>query len=567
MPAFAHWILVALYGAAAMVIAAVLPGISPAVTQGQAILIGLVTFALFALGHEWSARRAGERHTARLLLILKRAFDEQRQELEAARREIAILRGDGPRGDPPPRRRPAEPAPAGMTAYAEAFPPYGRTGVRGTEARQEPEPVEDRQDNRRTALADALRDTQGPPGSSAGPLMRERTRERGTSRPGPPPVRRMEEPEEVAPPIPSFLMQMREDGEEDDSPNPPGYMPASAADQASPPRLETAPRKLENPPADPAAAEVRVLHKLVEALYADGAPGRARGLEDLAQTGTTGGFRREPIFGQGRAVTAPKSGLRVVAGVEDQKLLDIVRDALRQDRVDLYLQPIVSLPQRKRRFYECYSRIRAEDGSIITPDRYLDLARLAGLSTAIDNMLLFRCVNLLRKLQKRDIATRFFCNISAFSLSDRAFFAEFVDYMKSHAELAPQLVLEIGQSDLARHFAQSAPDLERLKNMGYRLSIDRVEDFSALDIEHFSVLGIEFVKLPAQIILDKANAGQGNEFRRLKQRLDAAEVDLIVEKIESEQMLVELLEFSIDFGQGFLFGEPRISKDPEGRAT
>ena len=332
------------------------------------------------------------------------------------------------------------------------------------------------------------------------------------------------------------------------------------------PRLDMAPRKLENPPADPAAAEVRVLHKLVEALYADGAPGRARGLEDLAQTGTAG-FRREPIFGQGRAASPPKPGLRVVAGVEEQKLLDIVRDGLRQDRVDLYLQPIVSLPQRKRRFYECYSRIRAEDGSIITPDRYLDLARQAGLLTAIDNMLLFRCVNLMRKLQKRDIATRFFCNISAFSLSDRAFFAEFVEYMKSHAELAPQLVLEIGQSDLARHFAQSAPDLERLKNMGYRLSIDRVDDFSALDIEHFSVLGIEFVKLPAQVILDKANAGQGNEFRRLKQRLDAAEVDLIVEKIESEQMLVELLEFSIDFGQGYLFGEPRISKDPEGRGT
>ena len=246
---------------------------------------------------------------------------------------------------------------------------------------------------------------------------------------------------------------------------------------------------------------------------------------------------------------------------------DMMRGAgMRQDRVDLYLQPIVSLPQRKRRFYECYSRIRAEDGSIITPTRYLHLAEQAGLLTAIDNMLLFRCVNLLRKLQKRDIATRFFCNISAFTLSDRAFFRDFVDYMEAHAELAPQLVLEIGQADLSRHFAQSAPDLERLKQMGYRLSLDKVEDFSALDIDNFKRLGIEFVKLPAPIILEKMVAGEAMEFRRLKQRLDAANVDLIVEKIESEQMLVELLEFSIDFGQGYLFGEPRISKDPEPRA-
>ena len=39
-------------------------------------------------------------------------------------------------------------------------------------------------------------------------------------------------------------------------------------------------------------------------------------------------------------------------------------------------------------------------------------------------------------------------------------------------------------------------------------------------------------------------------------------IDLIVEKIETEQVLVELSDYRIDFGQGYLFGEPRISQDP-----
>jgi cyclic-di-GMP phosphodiesterase TipF (flagellum assembly factor) len=34
----------------------------------------------------------------------------------------------------------------------------------------------------------------------------------------------------------------------------------------------------------------------------------------------------------------------------------------------------------------------------------------------------------------------------------------------------------------------------------------------------------------------------------------------VVEKIESEAMLVELLDLGIDYGQGYLFGEPRLSK-------
>ena len=48
----------------------------------------------------------------------------------------------------------------------------------------------------------------------------------------------------------------------------------------------------------------------------------------------------------------------------------------------------------------------------------------------------------------------------------------------------------------------------------------------------------------------------------LRTDLDRVGVDLIVEKIESEQTLLKLLDHNIDFGQGYLFGEPRISKDP-----
>ncbi|MCM0020066.1 MAG: EAL domain-containing protein, partial [Tagaea sp.] len=58
----------------------------------------------------------------------------------------------------------------------------------------------------------------------------------------------------------------------------------------------------------------------------------------------------------------------------DAQVLDIVRDALREGRVELYLQPIVDLPQRRRRHYECFSRMRAPDGTLIGPDSYLALA-------------------------------------------------------------------------------------------------------------------------------------------------------------------------------------------------
>ena len=46
----------------------------------------------------------------------------------------------------------------------------------------------------------------------------------------------------------------------------------------------------------------------------------------------------------------------------------------------------------------------------------------------------------------------------------------------------------------------------------------------------------------------------------IKRMVDRHGIDLVVEKIETEPALLELLDFRIDFGQGYLFGEPRLSR-------
>ncbi len=43
----------------------------------------------------------------------------------------------------------------------------------------------------------------------------------------------------------------------------------------------------------------------------------------------------------------------------------------------------------------------------------------------------------------------------------------------------------------------------------------------------------------------------------VKQAFERASIDLIVDRVETEQALVEVLDLPIDYGQGVLFGEPR----------
>jgi cyclic-di-GMP phosphodiesterase TipF (flagellum assembly factor) len=256
----------------------------------------------------------------------------------------------------------------------------------------------------------------------------------------------------------------------------------------------------------------------------------------------------------------------VAQGLGERQILDLLRDGLRENRVELALQPIVSLPQRKRRFFECYSRIKAADGKVLVPEQYLDIAERFGLVTAIDNMLLFRCIQLLRKLRKANANVGFFLNISQRTLADRDFFREFINLMAQNAELAPAIVFEFSQ----RAFDTADPslyrDLDRLAQLGYRFSLDKVTNLD-IDVPALSSRHFRFIKIEATRLAQAAASGAiGDDPKGFKRMLDSYAIDLIVDRIESEPMLLELLELSIDFGQGYLFGEPRIAK-PDLAAT
>lgn len=240
--------------------------------------------------------------------------------------------------------------------------------------------------------------------------------------------------------------------------------------------------------------------------------------------------------------------------MDAERILGVVRESLRDDRVDLVLQPIVSLPQRKRRFYECFSRLRTSDGAMILPEQYVSLAERAGLITAIDNMLLFRCVQLVRKVHRTKENVDFFCNISPHTLTDGDFFGDFVEFLESNEELAPHLIFEFGQMDFARWSEAGAGLLDRLAYLGCRFSLDRIIDLN-LDPPALAERQIRFVKIEIGRLLSGAQLDHG-----LLRALRRHQIDLIVEKIEDENRLIELLDYEIDFGQGYLFGAPRLAR-------
>ncbi len=315
--------------------------------------------------------------------------------------------------------------------------------------------------------------------------------------------------------------------------------------------------------ADPIAAEIGELGGLVRqiaetvaahasVLQKQGAlPARpATGMPKLDAALTTDG----PLaLSESDAVT----GARRFLGLSREGIAELIGKAVDANRIDLYLQPIVTLPQRKVRYYEALSRLRSEEGDIIPAGDFIEYAESFGLMPKIDNLLVFRCVQVTRRLQLKSRDVGLFCNVSASTLTDAVFFRQFLDFMDANRALGPALMFEFTQQAYRAFGPIEHESLSALAERGFRFSMDHVADLR-MEPKELADRSFRFLKVPAKLLLNRAaNAQSDIHPEDLADLLARSGIDLIAERIESENMVVDLLDYDVRFGQGFLFSAPR----------
>lgn len=299
------------------------------------------------------------------------------------------------------------------------------------------------------------------------------------------------------------------------------------------------------------AIEQRMIGAIAEQLSKLSAPRRNDGDHSMAALGLAEIEQELP------PETLPED---VGKTLSDEQVLQLVSVAVQQDRVDLFLQPIVNLPQRKVRFYEMFSRIRITPEVYLPAERYIAVALKNDMVPAIDNLLLLRGLQLIRDTEEENFNRAFFCNITSLTLNDPKFMGDLVEFISQNRLLAPKLVFELGQRDLATMSPDALPVLEGLTNLGCRFSMDQVKSLS-FDFAHLEARHIRFIKVNAAILMrEMKETGGLARMKRMKSELDANGIDLIVEKVETDRQLLEMLDIDIDYGQGFLFGRPEISE-------
>ncbi len=235
-----------------------------------------------------------------------------------------------------------------------------------------------------------------------------------------------------------------------------------------------------------------------------------------------------------------------------------ILDAAKRGSVDIYLQPILSIEDRKVRFFEVLGRVQGLGGEVIAAEDHVELTRFVGASSGLDRAVLTRAARLLRKLSERRQAQPLFCNISRETLSDSNFPRDFADLIGGFRDIAAFLIFEIDHAVVAAADNTTLSNLRALGSMGFRLSIDKVTNVEQA-LANGRELDVSFIKLAYDVFMPMQQNQADARARAATIQSVARDsgMTLIVDQIERKDQLAGTVTAGVNLGQGYLFSEPK----------
>ena len=233
----------------------------------------------------------------------------------------------------------------------------------------------------------------------------------------------------------------------------------------------------------------------------------------------------------------------------------LIEDALRNERIATYLEPIQTLDQNRVRHFELSIRLRDRAGSELDHREVLEAAREAGLYPKLDAAKLPRALSIAEQLAARDRGADILTSIAALSIEDAGFQTRLSEAL---AETEPtHLVLSFTQDDVRDFVPLHWTALRAISGRGVRFALEDVFDLD-LDFEALRSCGFSYVKLEANVLLAGLPSPSGLiPADHICRYLAALGFGIVVDRLDDEDLLARVMGFGVHLGKGSLFGGRR----------
>ena len=228
-----------------------------------------------------------------------------------------------------------------------------------------------------------------------------------------------------------------------------------------------------------------------------------------------------------------------------------LKKAFVNDNIIPYFQPIYNLQTNRIEKYESLVRLRDEDGKIISPFYFLDIAKKSKQYVKLTKKMIIKTFDY---FEDKDYE----CSINL-SLEDikRVDISSFILEKLKEYGIAPKVVFEIVESEGIDNFELINKFIDEVKKLGCKIAID---DFGTgySNFNYLMKLNADYIKIDGSLIKDIVTNKNSQEI--VKIIIDFSKKQgfkTIAEFVSSKEIFDKVKEFGIDYVQGYFIGEPK----------
>lgn len=253
-----------------------------------------------------------------------------------------------------------------------------------------------------------------------------------------------------------------------------------------------------------------------------------------------------------------KVGAELADSINEEKLIvELISNALNEDRVEVFYQPIYSTKERAFTAAEALVRIRDEFGNIVPPGKFIGVAESNGMILKLGEAVFRKVCRFLSENDPHSIGLHYIeVNLSMVQCAYDRLASDYINIMKEHGITPDMINLEITESASLEAKATLLQNMRRLIDFGVTFSLD---DFGT---GHSNLNYI--IDMPVQIVkFDREMTNAYFENSKAKYIMDAAmdmihgmDLNIVSEGVETEDQLRVMEDLNINYIQGFLFSKP-----------
>jgi len=263
-------------------------------------------------------------------------------------------------------------------------------------------------------------------------------------------------------------------------------------------------------------------------------------------------------LGPGSVHEHSEQDLRVSRRRDAMNWAEQLQAALAEDRIELYVQPIVNLSDTNEPSgYECLMRLRTPDGQISLPGCFMEAANDYGLIRDLDR----RALDLLLAFLKQHAHTlkpmRWIAvNLSATSLTHPEFLDTVSKALDDSGVDCRKICFEITETSVITNLSQAQHFMHELQKRGCSFALD---DFGTglSSFDYLRELPVQYVKIDGSFIRDMLEDAPDHamveaivEISRMMGK------ETVAESVETPALLAAVQALGINYAQGFHFAQP-----------